>query len=431
MRILAAVKEWQVTSGEGRAEVRPPRELILPHARGSVSARVVYGLTRGGSPLGASLVRFPCLGLALLLCLLTSRVFADSPPLLLQALAGQERTALLSPAGAAVISETFTGHLAAGDNEVVCWGPQLPLRPETLRLNVPPELRVLRWQDESALRGRRWTVQAPQEGDYRLTVSSDLPELTGKFSYRLAWDGAQAELRVYLSVANALPQPLALQQVTYQPLGNPTADASGAVPPALTIPGPLYLGPGTEHRQQVAALAGLAGEIVCEYEGGPVRERLELALTPDQVLALVALPAGEVTVEFSEDTQRPPLSVGPLPAPAQGQVILLLGETRDLLVKRTLLAQRQEALQFDKLARLSGFDLVEDCRLEVTNYTSAPARVRLWEIVMAPWELKSDPPPAKTEGGRVAFELRPEPGQTAAVGFTLTKHTGTRADRVP
>ncbi len=410
MRILAAVKEWQATGGKWQAEGRAPRGLTLPRAARGVRRRW---------------------GLAFLLCLLACPGSADSPLLLLQALSGQERTALLSPAGAAAISETFTGHLAAGDNEVVCWGPHLPLKAETLRLSVPPELRLLRWQDEPALRGRRWTVQAPQEGDYRLTVSWDLPELTGKFSYRLTWDGSQAELRVYLTVANALPQPLALRQVTYQPLANPAADPSGALPPAVTMPGPLSLAPGTEHREQVAALAGLTGEMVYEYDGGSVRERLELAPTADQITSLVALPAGEVTIEFPEESGRPPLSVGALPVPAQGQVVLLLGETGDLVVKRALLAQRKEALQFDKLARVSGFDLVEDCRLEVTNYTSAPARVRLWEIVMAQWELKSDLPPAKVEGGRVAFELLPDPGQTALLSFTLTKHTGSRADRLP
>jgi hypothetical protein len=369
-------------------------------------------------------------GLLLFLCLLASPALADPQPLLLQALSGQERDAVLGPAAAAVISETFTGRLAAGDNEVVCWGPHLPLKADTLRLTVPAELRLLHWQDEPALHGRRWTVQAPQEGDYRLTVSSDLAELTGRLSYRLLWQGTQAELRIDLAVANALPQPLTLRQVAYQPLPNPTTAPGAPAPPALTMPGPLNLPPGAEHREQVAAIGNLLGETVYEYDGGPVRERLELAPTPEQVAALVGLPAGDVTVEFPEDTQRPPVAAGPLPSPAQGQVILALGDTQDLTVKRALLAQRKEALEFDKLGKLSGCDLVEDYRLEVANYTLAPARVRLWEIVMAQWELKSDPPPAKTEGGRAAFEVNPDPGQTAVVKFTLVKHTGTRADRV-
>ena len=144
----------------------------------------------------------------------------------------------------------------------------------------------------------------------------------------------------------------------------------------------------------------------------------------------MGLPAGDTIVEFPEASNRPAVSVGALPAPDKGKVVLALGDTQDLTVKRTLLAQRKAALEFDKLGKLTGYDLIEDYRLEVANYTAAAVKVRLWEIVMAQWELKSDPPPVKTEGGRAAFELQPAAGATATLTFTLTKHTGTRADRL-
>ena len=380
----------------------------------------------GKSRVGRTLARVVVLAAA---CAAAAAVRAEPQPLLLQALSGQECSATLSPAGAAALSETFTGHLAAGDNEIICWGPHLPVNTDTLRLVVPAELQVLHWQDEPVLAGRRWTVQAPREGDYRLTVSFDLAQLTGKFSYRLMWPGDQAELRVCLAVANALPQALGLQTVSYQPTAVGDLGALQLAP--LVLAGPLLLPPGTEHRQEVSALAAIPGETVYEYEGGPVLERLELSPTPDQITALVALPPGDVTIEFPDDTQRQPLSVGALPAPANGKLILALGDCRDLTVKRTMLAQRKEALEYDKLGRLSGCDLVEDYRLEVCNYTAAVAKVRLWEIVMAQWELKADPAPVKTEGGRAAFEITPGPGETGTVQFTLIKYTGTRADRLP
>ncbi len=430
MRILAAVKRSRIASRQSRVRSRP-----LPVAPASrrcgVAAGCPLGVVQASKPAprprGAGFQ--PALWAALL-ALLTLPVLADPQPLLLQTLSGQECTATLSPAGATVYSETFTGHLTAGANEIICWGPHLPVKADTLRLAVPTDLRVLHWQDEPALGGRRWTVRAPREGDYRLTVSSDLAQLTGKFSYRLAWQGDQAELRLRLAVTNALPQSLALQIVAYQPVAN-AAEPGAAPPPPLTMAGPLLLLPGTEHRRQIAALPGLFGETVYEYDGGPVREYLELFPTHDQITALVSLPPGDVTVEFPNDAQRQPLAVGALPAPANSQLVLPLGDTRDLVVRRTLLAQRKEALEFDKLGRLSGFDLVEDCCLEVTNYTAVPAHVRLWETLMAQWELEATPRPATTNGGRACWEVMPGPGETAVVRFTLTKHTGTRADSLP
>ncbi len=371
-----------------------------------------------------SLRQARCLGIAVLGVLLAGSAAAGPPPLLLQTLSGQECLATLSLTGPAAIGDTFTGYLAAGENEIVAWGPHLPVKADTLRLTVPPELQVLRWQDEPVLGGRRWTIQAPRAGQYRLTVTADLAQLTGRFSYRLNWSGEPADLSVWLTVSNALPQPLTLQAVSYQP---PVSSDPTVAPVApLVMAGPLSLPPGADHRRQVATLPALAGEVVYEYDGAAVRERLELSPTPDQVTALVALPPGELTVEFAEASGRQTVAAGTLPTLAAGKLIVALGDTADLAVSRTLLAQRKTELQFDRLGKVSGYDLVEDWRVEVVNYTGAPAKVRVWEIVMAQWELAAVPAPTKLEGGRAAFEMMIGPGETGALEFTLTKHTGSR-----
>lgn len=367
---------------------------------------------------------------ALIAALATAAVPAPADALLLQALTGGERTATLTPDGAATILESFTGHLVAGRNEVLCFAPYLPVRGDSLRLLVPTDLRVLHWQDEPALGGRRWTVQVPQEGDYRLTVAYDLPQLTARFAYRLDWREGVAVLQASVSLTNALPQPLELQGVEYhliskEPAPAGTETAGGA---RLAVPGPIVLQPGTTRWQEVGKPVEISGQRLFEFEGGPARERLELTPTPEQIAWLGLLPPGDLTVCWLEAEERPPLAIGPLPMPHEGMVTLNLGDSAEVAVKRLLLAQTRRELEFDKQGRLCGFDLVEAYRLEVTNYRSAPARVRMWEILMAQWELQSKTPLAKPEGGRVAFEVEPGPAETAVVDFVLIKHTGTRAD---
>jgi hypothetical protein len=348
---------------------------------------------------------------------------------LLQTLAGGERIATFTPDGAATIRESFTGHLVAGRNDILCFAPHLPVKTDSLRLLPPPEVRVLHWQDEPALGGRRWAVQVPQEADYRLTVAYDLPQLTACFAYRLDWRRDVAVLQASVSLLNALPQPLELQSVEYHLISKEAApagaEASGGA--RLVMPGPILLRPGTVREQEVGEPMEISGQRVFEFDGGPARERLELTPTPEQIAGLGLLPPGDLTVCWPEAEERPPLAVGALPVPEKGIVTLNLGDSAEVVVKRLMLTQARKDLEFDKQGRVCGFDLVETYRLEVTNCCFAPVRVRLWEIVMAQWELHSQMPLAKQEGGRVAFEVQPGPAETAVVEFTLVKHTGTRA----
>ncbi len=366
---------------------------------------------------------------ALTAALATAALPALADALLLQTLAGGERTATLTPDGATTVLESFAGHLVAGKNEVVCFAPHLPVKADSLRLLVPPDLEVLHWQDEPVLAGRRWTLQVPQAGDYRLTVAYDLPQLTARFAYRLDWREEVAVLQTSVSLTNALAQPLELQSVEYHLISKEPAPAETETNGGgrLVMPGPIVLQPGITRQQEVGEPVEISGQRLFEFDGGPTRERLELAPTPEQIAWLGLLPPGDLTVFWPEAEERPPLALGPLPAPDKGMVTLNLGDSVEVVVKRLLLTQARKELEFDKQGRVCGFDLVETYRLEVTNYGSAPARVRLWEILMAQWELQSETALAKQEGGRVAFEVQPGPGETAAVEFVLVKHSGTRA----
>lgn len=352
--------------------------------------------------------------------------------ILLQALSSDQRTVLLTPASnQALVTEVFQGRLVPGENEVLCWAPHLPVPAEALRLAVPEGLQILEWEEDQRLPARRWTVQAPQEGDYRLGISYQLPQLTYRFSYRFDWAGESGDLQVCLHLTNALPQPLRVQTVLYQPprekIG-PRGAAPEAAEPRLELRGPLALPPHIQHRQVIAQLTEVTGETVYEYDGKKVTERLELAPTPEQLAQLACLPSGELTVAFPFLADHLPVSAGNLSQPSGGKLVLHLGPTEDIVVTRIMVHQQKTAVEFDGFHQVSGFDWVETYQLEATNYLSEPVRLRIWEQVMPVWELVTEEPVREKQGNRVAFELKLGPGETSRVNFTLVKHSGSRAE---
>ncbi|HEY3397907.1 MAG TPA: hypothetical protein VGM19_09655 [Armatimonadota bacterium] len=364
--------------------------------------------------------------LAASLVLLTLLPSAEAAaPLLVVGREGQPRTAVCTPGGITKIIEIFSVHLPAGETELVGWGPDLPAKVDTLTL-TPAGARVVRWREEPTLGGRAWTVAADAAGDYQMAIFYDLPQLTTKLSYRLDWEDGHGSLRVFLRLTNGLPQPLALAGAEYAMAG-----AAGALgPAAFRTHGALVLPPGVERVEEVAVLADLAGERVYEYDGGAVHERLELALTPAQLATWGALAPGDLSVADPVTAERLPLAVGPLPGPAQGKVAIALRDTADVVVRRTLVREAKTVVDFDTLRQVTGSDLTEEYRLEVRNYTPEAITVRLWEMTTAAWELTSPTPVARTEGNRLAYEVRPQAGDTSLMELTVVKHSGTRAQAV-
>ena len=85
-----------------------------------------------------------------------------------------------------------------------------------------------------------------------------------------------------------------------------------------------------------------------------------------------------------------------------------------------------EALTFDGLGRVNGFDTVEHYETSLRNAGERPVPCEVVEEVQGMWELASRQAFERDEN-RVMFQFELEPGQEQTLDYRLRRHHGERA----
>lgn len=195
-----------------------------------------------------------------------------------------------------------------------------------------------------------------------------------------------------------------------------------------------------------AILQGLDAGVTYAYDplrfGGAVHRLVQLAPPTQEnvLLAALALPEGPLKLHLPGDEfagELPVVTATWHPTPGTGDALtgpwveVDTGPETSIVVDDTLTALRRDKLNFDKTGRVAGFDIIENHRLRLVNYTGSPVTFAAFQEVASKWVLSGLAPPLGEAAPADRGTAKPvwsgtlQPGVETAVEFALTKHQGT------
>ncbi len=165
-------------------------------------------------------------------------------------------------------------------------------------------------------------------------------------------------------------------------------------------------------------------------------QRLWLEGLPGGELEVFLAGAGDVPstlpdVVTSWRAQEGPADLGGVEAKCWLQ--LDAGVERAVRVEPTMLSVTKEKVNFDRLGRVCGMDIVERHRLEIFNRTAEDLNMAVFQELLPKWELEvTQPEAARSQADDEAEEKKNAPlwssvleaRMSGSVEFTLTKHQG-------
>ena len=328
---------------------------------------------------------------------------------------GRPEVLLKIAAGESAVEVVYRWHVRweAGEQTVV-WrpGPDEP-KPDAVRLTIEPAEGVEVAATAVSADEARWAVKVARGDEYVVGVEADASGLKWSLAASGAAAGTRVSWRAAVRIENSGDRPTAADGLVIVAADGSVSETKRAlVVPAkgrVDVPvGPPRTWEGLVVHRFTAA-------------DGKMRRVLKVAeatvadaLGPWGLTELAIEPAGP------GEALRVKLS-------AERGAEVDLGPSRTVAVRRTLIDERREALDFDRYGRVQGYDTVEEYFVEVVNVGEQAADVEIWEEMTSAWEMKAEPPPDLSYADVAVLRLKVLGGQRATVRYRIIKHSGTRA----
>ena len=142
------------------------------------------------------------------------------------------------------------------------------------------------------------------------------------------------------------------------------------------------------------------------------------------------LPAGKVRIFQQTGTSEAFMGEDwAQPTPLGEELVLKIGDSKDLTVRRAQLAQRQEIIQRDNKNRVALFHEARDLRYEVENFTGETKTIEITERTAGEWDILT---PKQVLEKRIAPEkYEPAAGEPNPAGEMERKDAGTLVIKIP
>lgn len=161
--------------------------------------------------------------------------------------------------------------------------------------------------------------------------------------------------------------------------------------------------------------------------GGQPRRVLVVKNDPALGLGLAPLPGGHVWLVAPGDATAGPLLEGDLGQIAPGQEAELdTGPSRLVTAKRTLMSYSLASMQYDPTGAISGYDRLEEYRVELRSMAGGPVAVEVFEDIPGVWTLRTAEAFNKVNDSAVVFPVTLAPGESRTLSFTIVRREGTR-----
>ncbi len=342
------------------------------------------------------------------------------------------QVALSTTSSKALVRQDVQTHLVRGSNRLTFTWATDKVDAGSVLLRAPGDLAVGETiVPAGSARTLAWDVTAPTEGDWAVTISYLLADVKWTPSYRLLYqpgsDHAQLEGSLTLSNESGLALEDARLSLTLGRSGSDDATrTTWDIPDAGDLPVSARVRAG--FLPQMALRARLVYRLDGEQDPQKVRQVLVLTPPTEGGLAQEALPVGRVSIVLLTEAGLPARSMAGELKYAPGEEFELdLGVERDIVVERTMLDQRKQNLDFDRLGRVAGSDTLERYQIAIRNHTGADAQLEVLETVLNTWEFSSRELHARDlDEGVVAIRLTAPAGEARELLFTMLKHSGTR-----
>jgi len=321
---------------------------------------------------------------------------------------------LLREGGKAALQYRYTVVLPAGETEL-SWVPEregLPRDQAHLALSPSQSATVGGAVVESSR--VRWLLLVPQACKATAVVTVPCPDVTWSVAAEGQVNSQGLQWAPLVTIETRAKVPLKPADVVIED-----------VPPDQK---PISLGavkiePGTKVQVAVGRAYQVPGKVVVRYEKGWQQPRKVLVLDPEEAVA--TLGAWGMNSVLVTSGQAPPFSASLTLTPERGAE-LPLDKAWSVGVKRTVVSETRENLDFDRFGRVQGYDTREKIRLEIVNAAAGEQIVEVVEELPSTWDIVVEPPPDRHWTDRAVLRFTLAPGQRAQVEYTVIKHSGTR-----
>ncbi len=330
----------------------------------------------------------------------------------------------------ALVRHQATVHLREGRNLLAfSWNEEEQIDSASVRiqgenLQIGETVRPAR-----ADRKLQWTVSAPDAGERPITITYMLDGINWSPHYRMRVPegGSQLTLTGEIEVTN--DSGLALDNLDAKlVLGRPGTGSERDERMTFSIADVDALAVGETVRTGFLSLMEMPAEFVYRIDSERANrvEQVMLVQPPETgVLGREALPTGSASLTIMRGGGPDRIIRTKLEYEPADEFEIRIGPERDLMVERTLLEQQKTNVEFDRIGAVSGFDTIENYRLQVTSYLAHEVEIEVAETVLDTWQLRTDAD-YELEDGRAFMRITVPPGGEVSLEFTLTKHSGTR-----
>jgi len=329
----------------------------------------------------------------------------------------QRTVLLLRDGGGALVVFRYDVRLEAGAREI-SWRPDLPgLKREEARLSVSPE-------DAAQVGGAvldptrvRWSLSVPRDCAGAFSVTTPLAD----FAWSVQAEGSLTPdgllWQPFLTLELKGSARLALDDVVLEAV---PADEEPVSLGPIEIEGDRRLTLPVGRRYEVGARE------VQRYQAAWGQVRRILLLDPGQAAATLGQwKVSQVLV--AQGDARP--VTAPLTLSPERGAELELGRSAQAVVRRGLMDERRENLDFDRFGRVQGHDTVEEILVEALNPTDHEVPLEIVEDLPSTWEIKLQPAPDTSWTDRAVLRLMLAPGERAVHQYLVIKHSGTRVPK--
>lgn len=321
----------------------------------------------------------------------------------------------LNPGGSCAVQCSHSAKLQAGTREVV-W------RPDVAALRAGEADLALRPAEGGSVdqvaveNGRiRWRVSVRQSGRYVLVVSAPLHDATWSVHAKAILQHGRLVWQPHVTIKLSKGGPFSADRVIVRPSAD--TDAGEEL-------GPVVLRDGEVLEVPVPCRYETPVQLVHRYETGWASARIVALIDgPEAAATFGRWTVSDVHLRCEASAPRTKATIRLSP---DRDAEIELGPSRAVVVRRTLLEERRENLDFDRFGRVQGYDTIEEIRIQVLNVGAETADVEVVEDLPSAWEIKADPPPDTTWPDKAVIRLRLQPGQAAEHTYVIIKHSGTR-----
>jgi hypothetical protein len=362
----------------------------------------------------------------------------DGVPLALSSSAREVAITLRVGSDAALVQETAEVFVPEGKSSVRFEWTDADIDPASIRLDGPEDIKIGgARQTAGAQKTYTWPVLAERSAGRLLTASYFLKGIKWTASYTLTLDAAAGTVdlvgKLHLTNDSKLPLKSAWLQLCAAPVGVLGAldEAEGDVPSGTYLAlQDCTLEPGRQKRIIFFRAEDLPFRILhrADPEAYKTEVRSYLLVDLSKLAVPATLPTGHLEVYERTAAGRMPVVGTDLVHAADKETEVFIGSQPNVVFERTVTNTRKTDVEFDRLGRVSGYDITDDLVAVFRNRTGTPLELELIERVPGKWDCTTDPAPTKREANELRWTLKMEPGAESQVSFTIVRRTGSRAD---